>query len=71
MNINELKELLTELAEKDLADGADIFDHPGIVAVRAIDRMVADIDTLKEIASKRKGSKRAQMLTGLSYNPSF
>lgn len=71
MNINELKELLTEIAEKDLDEGADILDHPCTVAVRAIDRMIEDISTLKEIAPKRKGSKRVQMLAGLRYNPSF
>lgn len=67
MKLNELIDLLRDLAEKDLADNADIQDHPCSVAVRAITTMRADIDTLLKIAPKNTGSKKAQMLTGLSY----
>lgn len=38
MKKNELCELLSEIAENDLAEGTDIYDHPCIVAIRAIDR---------------------------------
>jgi len=36
LNKSELTEILTELASKDLAEGADINDHPCMVAVRVI-----------------------------------
>ena len=37
MNINELTDILVEIADKDSAEGTALFDHPCIVAIRAID----------------------------------
>ena len=42
MENNELIELLNELAEKDLAEGADLFDHPCSVAIRELTRLTGD-----------------------------
>ena len=38
MNINELNEILVELAEKDSASGTALYHHPCMVAIRAIDK---------------------------------
>jgi hypothetical protein len=65
----ELVSQLEELAKQDLTDGADIFDHPCTVAIRAINKAFNDIEMLKVGAPKRKGSKAMQVLTGLKYNP--
>jgi len=37
MNINELTDILVDLADKDSAEGTALFDHPCMIAVRAID----------------------------------
>jgi len=38
MNTRELVEMLNELAERDLAEGADIVDHPAhIAAIKLIE----------------------------------
>jgi len=73
MNKNELCELLTEIAEKDLELGCDLHGHPCSVAVRAIESCFADIEFLKSIANGRvpKCSKAARMLLGLSYSPTW
>lgn len=71
MNRKELVELLQEVASYDLADGSNIYDHPCSVAIRAIDKAFEDIETLRRIAPKKTGSKKVQMLTGLSHNPSW
>lgn len=44
MNYNELVPILKELAEKDLSEGSDIYDHPCIVAIRLIDRLAAELN---------------------------
>lgn len=36
---HDLKQLLIKIARADLADGADIFDHPCSVAVRRIESL--------------------------------
>lgn len=71
MNKAELIELLDQIAERDLEDGADIFYHPCTVAVRAINRAFEDIKILQSIAPRKRGSKQVQMLTGLSYDPTW
>ena len=71
MDIEELTDLLEHIAEKDLEAGADLFDHPCSVAVRAINKAFNDIELLRLIAPKKKGSKSIQMLTGLRYNPTW
>jgi len=73
MNKDELIELLEDMAEKDLVDGADIFDHPCTVAVRAIRRYEEDIRELRTLAKgKERGmSKRIQTLVRGIYDPSF
>lgn len=73
MNKNELKEILNELAEKDLQDGADIHDHPCQVAIRAIDQCFDDINSLKSIINTGYGekSKRMQSILKITYNPEW
>ena len=76
MNKQDLTELLEDIAKSDLSDGADIFDHPCSVAVRAIDQCFSDVQVLRKVfngAVKNKSpySKRVQILAGLSYEPSF
>lgn len=71
MNKTDLIDILTEMAEKDIVEGHDIHEHPCSVAVRAINKCFEDIKTLQAICPKRQGSRRAQMLTGLNYNPEW
>jgi len=78
MNKKSLVGLLNELAEKDLEDGADIFDHPCTVAVRAIEQCFEDIVILKKLCNEtvmemkvRGRSKRVQTLVKLNYDPSW
>lgn len=71
MNKTELNEALADIAKKDLSDGADILDHPCAVAIRAINKAFEDIEILRKIAPKKRGSKRVQMLTGLTYDPDW
>ena len=71
MNREELNDLLEQVAANDLAEGADIFDHPCSVAIRAINQAFEDIEKLRKVAPRRKGSKAIQMLTGLRYNPTW
>lgn len=76
MNKTDLVELLEGLAQKDLEPGESLFDHPCSVAVRAIEQSFSDIKTLQttiniNLQNKSGLSKRVQMLTGLSYNPTY
>ena len=73
MNKEELIDLLEDLAKKDLEDGADIFDHPCSVAVRAINKYESDISELQNLAkgSERSKSKRIQTLVRGIYCPSW
>lgn len=71
MNRIELIELLEEIAKRDLEEGANINDHPCLVAVRAINQAFSDVESLIKVSPKKKGSKRMQMLTGLKYNPEW
>lgn len=47
MKISELKLILSELAQKDLVDGSDIYDHPCSVAIRVIDALHSQTDDHK------------------------
>lgn len=50
MNTRELVELLDDLAERDLAEGADIVDHPAhIAAIKLIEleSLQAELKELK------------------------
>lgn len=73
MNRIELKEILSEMAENDLEDGADIFEHPCTVAIRALDKAFADIDSLRKVVrgDTLGKSKKIKYLIGLPYNPSW
>lgn len=71
MNKSELVDLLCQIAEKDLANDADLRDHPCMVAIRAINTAFDDIELLRSVAPKKKGSKRMQMLTSTLYNPKW
>lgn len=42
MSKSELIELLDDLAKRDLALGADLFDHPCSVAIRALNQIDGD-----------------------------
>ena len=71
MNINELKELLEEMADKDLSDGSDIYNHPCSVAIRALDRCFDDINILRRMSEGRVSnkSKKVQVLVKSNYDP--
>jgi len=73
MGKDDLIELLEQMAENDLDDGADIFDHPCSVAVRAITQYEADIKKLQELArgSERGKSKQVQTLVRGIYLPNW
>ena len=73
MNREELKEILSVIAARDLSDGYDIYDHPCTVAIRAIDQCFDDIDTLKGIVKRSSSnySKKIQVLVKSSYKPSW
>ena len=73
MNKDELIEILKEVAEKDLVDGKDIFDHPCSVAIRAITQYDLDIRQLKGLAkgSERGKSKQVQTLVRGVYHPTW
>jgi len=73
MNIKELKELLAEMAVKDLEEGHDIDDHVCSVAIRALDKSFSDVEILKSaFKGKHKSkSKAVQVLMGLPYNPEY
>lgn len=72
MNRTELVELLKELAEKDLAEGTELFEHPCSVAVRAIEQCFEDIGVLRSVAIRKSSqSKRVQVLIASKYDPSW
>ena len=73
MGKDDLIDLLEQMAEKDLEDGADIFDHPCTVAVRAITQYESDIKQLQGLAkgSDRGKSKQVQTLVRGIYSPSW
>lgn len=75
MNIKETKDRLAELAENDLCDGSDIYDHPCSVASRMIDIMRDDVEFLIATINKRldvrplNSSLRLNRLANTKYNP--
>lgn len=73
MNKTELTDLLLMIAQEDITEGVDIYDHPCLVAIRALDKCFEDIAFLKRIANNVSNikSKRAQMLLKLRYNPEW
>jgi hypothetical protein len=73
MDKKELISLLEELAIDDLADGADLSDHPCSVAVRALEQCFDDLHYMKQMAKgvHNKQCKRARMLILTTYNPSW
>jgi len=73
MDRENLVKLLSEMAAEDLESGADIFDHPCSIAVRAIEKSFEDINVLlRVIRSDTMGrSKKVQMLIGLPYDPEW
>lgn len=73
MNLHELKEVLTELAELDLSKGHTLDNHPCMIAIRALDQCFDDIEHLRKIAKNKvnKKSKRSKYLIELSYSPEY
>ena len=73
MTKDELQDQLRTLAGSDLSDGADIHDHPCVVASRAIDQCFEDVNFLKDMVRRPElaRSKKGRMITGLSYSPSW
>ena len=59
MNKQERREILQELAEKDLVKGADIYDHPCSVALRDIVNREA---MLLRAAKELKGGNSERMI---------
>lgn len=72
MNKKQLIELLQEMAEKDLSEDANIYDHPCTVAVREINSLSDDVSHLRGIinGTKNKRSKRSMVLLGLAIDMS-
>jgi hypothetical protein len=66
----ELISLLAGIAEGDLVEGEDIYDHPCTVAIRALNNCFDDIKLLQQIANKQihGKSKKCQTLLGLNYS---
>lgn len=52
MTRNDLRELLASIADDDLVDGADINDHPAMVASTTIDELDTEIDRRKIICER-------------------
>ena len=73
MNKEQLTDLLTDLAKKDIAEDTDILDHPCMVANRAISQCFEDVDYLKRLisGSANKKSKKAQFMLNLNYDPNW
>ncbi len=71
MQLPKLIELLQELAEHDLAEGANISAHPCYLAIKALEGCYRDIETLRKYADHKGKSKRVQLLIRQKYNPSF
>ena len=73
MNREELTGLLAELAEADLQEGKDLYDHPCNVAIRAINQAFDDIEVLRRACKYKEAAKtkRATMLIELYYDPSW
>lgn len=73
MKIKELKEILTNLAKKDLYDGSDLQDHPCIIAVQVMGAYEDDIDFLINVIKGKasKNSKRAMTLVALGRPKEF
>ncbi|MCK5610652.1 hypothetical protein KAR91_52755 [Candidatus Pacearchaeota archaeon] len=70
---SELIELLEQVAVVDLVDGAELKHHPCSVAIKAIEQCFDDVNFLKKIiaGTANPKSKKAVMLLGLSYSPSW
>ena len=49
INMRDLIELLNELAERDLAEGADIVDHPAHIAAIALIGFESQADRIKDL----------------------
>lgn len=73
MNIESLTDRLEALAALDLAEGADVHDHPCSVAIRALNQCFEDIEYLKRVVKNPKISKsrKAWKILGLSYDPEW
>lgn len=70
LNKLELTSLLADIAEGDLAEGSDLFDHPCSVAIRAINQCFTDIKELQFIARGNEQNKSKSLVRGV-YNPSW
>ncbi len=74
INLNQLICKLEDLANGDLTEGSDIYDHPCSVAIRAIESARDDIEYLKLVLKGKRNidCKRAQVLIKTStYTPKF
>lgn len=71
MKITGLIAMLEVVAENDLEEGADIFDHPCSVAVRALKGCMTDINILRGCASPKGKSKTVQTLIKSHYDPGY
>lgn len=73
MYLDDLKELLLEMAIEDLYDDADLNDHPCVVAIRAINGLYDDATFLVRVANGKanRDSKRAQTLRVMGVRKFF
>ena len=73
MNKTDLVDLMEQIAERDLVDGHDLYDHPCSVAVRAIEQCFDDIDHLRKIGNDKtnKKSKKSVVLLSMNYDPEW
>jgi hypothetical protein len=73
MDKQALTTLLEELAIDDLAEGADLRDHPCSVAIRALDQCFDDLNYMKLLVRgvQNKRSKKARTMIVNTYDPSW
>lgn len=71
MNITEIIDSLKDLAKADTLEGADIYDHPCTVAVRALKGCTTDINILRRHADSKGKSKKVQVLIKTPYDPTY
>jgi hypothetical protein len=69
MDVDTLKETLAELAEKDLSDGSNLYDHPCSIAIRAIESYAENINYLRSIITRKNSGKSKSAVTLIKMGP--
>ncbi len=76
MNKEELIELLSNIATKDLMGGHSLENHPCSVACKALNQCFEDIEKLQSYCesyppASHKASKAKVLLTSTAYTPQW